>query len=457
MQLVSRVGAVVGVLVVGGVLAPGAVASALPTVSTAPGRPDAGLRCGDTVSRDAVLRADLTCHARGLRVLPGVTLDLGQHTVRIRERTSAAITVDARRGERPRTEIRNGTVSGGVGVVVRGTDDTIDEGRVQRVRIFDVTLDHAALRAANAGVSVVGSTVIESGVRLTGGNLDVVGSTLTGVRTSGEPAASGRPNAWRVSDSSITGTWWTAGDTTVTDSTIIDTSRPRQAPALYRNVTVTGSRLTGPAFRVVASGPRLTLGRSVVDDAGGFTAAHTLRLSHTKVRRSGWLTSDATSGRTVADHARLVGGKGLKGHRVEVAESTFASINRPVSGRVVTVSGSRFARNRGDTVNAYATLRAVDNLFLDNRGDALRTRGGVLLRNDVRRQRGDGIRYTATGASSSAFSSIRLGANQVLDGKGWGMLVTQSEGLDLVADLGRNVARGNGVGQCSPLLVCSDD
>lgn len=409
--------------------------------------------CGATITGYAVLRADLVCGRAGLTLAPGATLDLGQHTLRMRARGVPAVSVIAREGEGQRAEIRNGTVSGGAGVIIRGTDDTEDDGRAQRLRLTQVTLGDSALRVTDAEASLVGSTLIDSAVRVRGGTLDVVRSTLTGVRTTGEPGASGRPNVWRVTNSSITGAWWTAGDTRVVDSRIIDTAPPRSTPADYRNVSVRGSRLTGPSVRVVASGTRLTIADSVVEDAGGFTAAGTVSLTDAIVRDSGRVTSDGATGRTEVLRSRFEGGQGVKGARVEVTNSAFTAIARPVSGRDVEVSDSRFVGNRGDTVTAYASLLATDNVFRDNRSTALRTRGGTLTGNEIRRQRGDGIRYHA---GSTAAAPIRLGANRVLDGNGWGILVTQAPGLDLIADLGGNVAARNRHGQCSAPLVCSD-
>ena len=103
------------------------VAAAVPA-SAAPPHP----ACGDTLTVDTRLRSDLTCDAAGLRLGPGVTLDLGGHTLRgpgsgVGVAVASAGTV----------RVRNGTLAGwGEGVATYAVPDG-DTGPllVDRVRL----------------------------------------------------------------------------------------------------------------------------------------------------------------------------------------------------------------------------------------------------------------------------------------------------------------------------------
>ncbi|GCE77533.1 right-handed parallel beta-helix repeat-containing protein [Cellulomonas biazotea] len=103
------------------------VAVAAPAGAAPPPRP----ACGDTLTVDTRLRADLVCDGAGLRVGPGVTLDLGGHTVR-----GSGAGVGVAVASEGTVRVRNGTLAGwGEGIATYAVPDT-DTGPlvVDRVR-----------------------------------------------------------------------------------------------------------------------------------------------------------------------------------------------------------------------------------------------------------------------------------------------------------------------------------
>lgn len=135
-----------------------AVVMAVPGVAHAAPPP---VECGAVLTVDTVLRHDLTCPGDGLRLEPGVTLDLRGHTVR-GSGTGVGILVSSV-GE---IGIRNGTLTGWATAVstLLIDDDNLDTGplTIDRVRFRDNATGVDASGEAKSGASTKPTTITRS-------------------------------------------------------------------------------------------------------------------------------------------------------------------------------------------------------------------------------------------------------------------------------------------------------
>lgn len=125
-----------------------AVAGAAPAGAA---RPPAPPSCGQTLTVDTRLRADLTCADVGLRLAPGVTLDLGGHTLRGDDSGAGLVVASA-----GTVRVRNGTVAGWGNAVLTSSvpDEETGPLLVDRVRFVDNTT--ALLVTGESGTGLYG-------------------------------------------------------------------------------------------------------------------------------------------------------------------------------------------------------------------------------------------------------------------------------------------------------------
>lgn len=399
----------------------------------------AGATCGGTVTTSTTLTADLTCADRGLRLRPGVVLDLDGHTLRVKG-TGPAIAVVATGGARTTTEVRDGVVRGGGGITITGTDDASDDGRVQRLRVVGVTLDNAALDVVDAVARVEDSTVTRSRVRQDAGSLQVVDSALSGVVTS-DLGDTGFTNSWSVTRSRISGSWWRGGHHRVARSRITDTSTGSAVE--LASLTISRSMLNGPRFPLQVLGDA-SITHTDVTGAGTIATTGSLTVGGSTFRRTAGLAGDRATGTVTVTLSTFLDSTdvALSGALVRVTGSVFRDNEQAISGDSVDASRNTFTDNGGAVTVLGQRIRARDNTLRNNAGDGIRTSAGLLQRNDVRGQQGDAIAYTEP--LDPGWGDVRLGENTVIGNGGWGI---HAPG-DLVHDLGGNVARNNGAGQC---------
>ncbi|GAB3683566.1 right-handed parallel beta-helix repeat-containing protein [Angustibacter aerolatus] len=121
------------------------VATALGTAAPASAR--AGLSCGDTVTSSRTLTRDLTCEGLGLVLAPGVTLDLGGHTVRGNGSGTAVLTSAS-----GTSGVKHGTVRGWATALLAGTGSPPDDGQPPKLVVSGVTvLDNGTGASAEFG------------------------------------------------------------------------------------------------------------------------------------------------------------------------------------------------------------------------------------------------------------------------------------------------------------------
>lgn len=168
-----------------------AAAAAALAVSAAAAAPSAtaavAVHCGDRLTADTVLTADLRCpDGNGLVLAPGVTLDLGGHRLvgpGPRAEVSSAVSNDAVDESGPGVTVRNGTVEGwptGVDVTFGGSEirPHLVEAVAFRRNGTTMALSHGLLRASS--VSVTGGSL---GVSSFLGSVTVNQSFFTGLAT----------------------------------------------------------------------------------------------------------------------------------------------------------------------------------------------------------------------------------------------------------------------------------
>lgn len=438
-----------------------APATAAATGATAPKTPARAPRCGDTITRDTQLKTDLDCRgaAVGLRVRAGVLLDLGGHTITV-QGTRRSIVVTALAGRASTTEITNGSLVGGRGIAMTGTDDAVDDGRVQRLRLSWLETADADLDLVDAAAVIVRSTMIRPELGLDHGRLDVQRSTLTDVDAHALGPDADPANTWNLASSSVSGAWWSSGDTTVSHSTVIDTAEPGARTPAYRNLVIDHGTLQGPVSPITALGGEHTITDSSIDRSGGFVVDDRLTVTRSTFKRTGPLDS-GTTGSTVVVGTDFTAGRGaalVSGHDVQVDRSLFrASVGVAIAGDTVEVTRTRLRGGQGaDTVSAL-TLSASGNSLFRNEGAGLHSRGGAadVSGNTITQQRGDGIVYDAFTDGTPATGDFRVGDNRVTDGLGWGILTAANSDPARIADLGGNIASGNAAGQCSAPIACS--
>lgn len=434
------------------------------TAAPAAASPAAAPACGDTLTRDTSLRRDLVCTAAGvkfaLRLRPGVLLDLGGYTITVTG-TKRAVIVSALGGQGSTTEIRNGSIVGGRGISLTGTDDEADAGRQQRLRVNSVDMRDADLDVTDASARLFQSTMIRPVIRMRHGLLDVVRSALTDVDADAVGGVPDPRNTWNVTNASVSGTWWSSGDTHLANATVIDTSEAGSRTPVYGDLIISkSSNLQGPVYPVTALDGEHTITDSKIDRSGGFVVNDLLTVSGSTLRRIGPLDSGPTGTTVVVDSdfntpnaASLV-----RGQQVQVSNSTVkAAVGVAISGDTVSVTGTVLRGGKGaDTVVARA-LTASGNTLLNNAGTGLRAQGGptTVTGNVITNQGGDGIRFDTFADGTAATGPFQVQNNQVRDGLGWGIRTADGTGSAVVVDLGGNVASGNAAGQCSPPITCS--
>lgn len=236
-------------------------AALIPTAAAA-GPP--AIACDSTLVVDTTLRADLTCPGPGLRLAPGVTLNLRGHTL-----TGSAAHVGIEVDARGANAIVNGTLAGWrLGVRTYNYPDDLPE-------YGTLLVDRVTFRDMNRGID----TSAESGTGRFPKETTISRSTFTGTDI-------GVVHAWfrcnvtvdrtTFADNNV-GIWVGEACGTITNSQFL---RNNEGLRVYTgNVTVNGSRFvdnalgmrTGNVGSIDATGVKITgggVGISLFDDAG---------------------------------------------------------------------------------------------------------------------------------------------------------------------------------------------
>lgn len=241
-------------------LAGAAVLAAAPASAS----PAGGPACGDTLTVDTVLTADLTCTGPGLRLGPGVTLDLRGHTLR-----GPGTGVGVEVASTGAAVVRGGTIAGWeAGVRTYGVEET-DTG--------PLTVDRVRLRDNRTGVDASGESPSGRFAKPT----TVRGSTFTGNGTGAEAAWSGRLVVERSTFADNRDALWVdAGSGTVTDTRFVRNERAvlvAEGVAEVRRTTFLGNGTGVAGFGAIANAvvaDSRFVGSQVAVDAG--TAAITV-------------------------------------------------------------------------------------------------------------------------------------------------------------------------------------
>jgi len=324
----------------------GALAALLAGALTALVAPLAGaetpVSCGSTLTSNTVLGHDLHCSGAGLRLAPGVTLDLGGHRL-TGNGTGTAVTAT----EATTTRVLNGTIRDwDLGVQFESVlPFPTSPLRLDRLRLVDAPLDIAGgdvrlersnlqrsplhlhystlrakatvLRASNTDgelnqITLTDSTVIGGGVGLDENNVvTLVRTSLTGTGYAGSPVHCG-------------------GAVTVRDSTVRGYAQPIYGFADSCPLTVTRSTFLGNTGGAI---------NSVTGEAGSVT----------------------------------------------VTDSTFRNNGVAVTGGGLDVRDSAFRHNAAGVVATDAASSAVrDSIFRDQTGSGISSTGsGLTVKNNL--------------------------------------------------------------------------
>ncbi|MDM7832007.1 right-handed parallel beta-helix repeat-containing protein [Cellulomonas edaphi] len=275
------------------------VLTATSLLVAAPAGAATGPACGDVLTVDSVLRADLECEDDALRLAPGVDLDLGGHTIEATGQFGTAIWV-ASAGD---TQIRRGAVRGfATGVAIYGVDGRPGGSlRIDRVR-FASNIDgvdasgQPGTGAYGKPTTVTRSVFVDNGRTginaVQGRPLTVERSVFTANQTGvfvGDGQAAVTASHFERNDAALALTQ-TRG--TVERSTFVDNPRAvvtrREA-----SLTVTGSTFVGSDVAVDAEAAEAAVSRSrflanatavVVGGAGGSVTDSTFRWNGTTIR-----------------------------------------------------------------------------------------------------------------------------------------------------------------------------
>ncbi|MFC8193319.1 right-handed parallel beta-helix repeat-containing protein [Cellulomonas sp. NPDC057328] len=317
-----------------------AVVLVAPPASAAPPQP----ACGDTLTVDTALRADLTCAAGpGLRLAAGVTLDLRGHTLR-----GPGDGVGVEVASAGAVGVRNGTVTGwGVGLRTYGVEGT---------GTGPLTVDRMRFRDNGDGLDVSATQLGEWAKPTT-----IMRSTITG-----------------SSDTAVEAAW--SVPVTIDRTTLADNRFGLRADG--GDTVVTGSRLLRHEQAIsIYEGSVNVRDTSFDDNATGITAASVAVV-------------------TVADSRFTGSGTAVDGTWafLDVAGSRFTANTTAVviGGYGASVDGSTFRANgTGVTLGTpSATGSVTGNVFRLN-GDGIRLEPGdagiEVGGNDVRRSTGWGI------------------------------------------------------------------
>ena|GEM_PF-1165636 len=227
--------------------------------------------CGDVVTSDLTLTADLECEYVGLRLSPGVTLDLGGHRISVSGPDNSGAGVMG--PESGSATITNGRIrAAGTAVVGLGGELTVThvtaEGGMWGAGITAdrLTVEHSTVTATMYGIQCGGCVIRHS--RVGAAYYTVYGSSVV-ENSVMWASANGMVGHTQISDSIVTGQ-----DTGIHGSaTVVRTRFENVGVGVWATgeVTVVGSTFTGGGDGVlVEAGARATLvGNLFVDNSTG--------------------------------------------------------------------------------------------------------------------------------------------------------------------------------------------
>ncbi len=303
--------------------------------------------CGDTLTVDTVLTSDLTCGAQdGLRMLGGVTLDLGGHTLRGPGRggggpmvTAVAITVDHISSPGAVT-LRNGTIEDWDAALV-STEAWGTEAVVQ----------HMTFRAMDAALTEwLGRYTVESSTfeDVSGAVAPSLGSiTVSRSRFDGPGVAVGG---------------YGNGDVVVSDSVFTGNQYRAAVVCDDERMTLTRSVLTGNAVGLYTTGCDATVDRTTFDTNGVGVHVESIvwQEVRTRVERSTF-TGNTTA--VLAEGATEL----VRNRFVENAAGVRTSPEFTPTEETVTLDRNAFLRN-GDAVYLESPARLHANRVLHSSG-----------------------------------------------------------------------------------------
>ncbi|WP_326558789.1 right-handed parallel beta-helix repeat-containing protein [Micromonospora sp. NBC_01796] len=248
------------------------------TVSATPASAVAAppVRCGDTITRDVTLRADLRCTGDALVIgANGVTVDLNQHVISGPRTSGVGITATQRSGLR----IRNGaiidfawgvtldstrnTVIENVRLLRNGSDSPGDDGGVQAESVSGLRIDDGAIEAVASGTPAVVATnstgIAIRGVRVHGGidlSINTHGSLIADNIFRGGRVTASEANRTVVRDNHLTQSGIRVSESNAVTITGNDlTGGTIQLGIAVEDVTVQRNRLRASEFGLVIDGP----------------------------------------------------------------------------------------------------------------------------------------------------------------------------------------------------------
>lgn len=376
MQGVGRRGRPFAVAVAACALVTGSLGALGPAPAGA--APTAAPACGDTLTADTTLTADLTCAGDALRLAPGVTLDLAGHRVS-GDGSGVGIGIEEA-GAGAETRVVDGTVRGfATGLEHLGT---VPFGDRARLRLDDVALVRAPAHLEMTDVEIEDSTLTRSPVAVWSSDLEAEGSTFT------RSSVGGEMDTLTLRDSTVVAGGWGDDENTdvVIDGSTLDADGYGGRPVTsFRGLTISDSRITGYRHAVFGAGPQVTVTDSVFAGAVGTG-----------------IGLQAVSDRVVVARTRFVGNR-THGMRVLGAETlrVTGSVFRangagltikealPTSTR--TVVHSTFRDNAGNGLTSGAPgVRIGSVTALDNGGYGIRAKDAVDLGGN--RAAGNGVR-----------------------------------------------------------------
>lgn len=326
----------VGALALAGTLLPGVPASAATTV-----------RCGATLTQDTTLKRDLRCSGDGLRLAPGVRLDLDGHRLR-GDGTGTGLRALGSTG----TSVRDGRIEGwGRGIEFEGATPYPD----QKLVLDRITVKDAPVSLTAAVTTVTRSTFLRS-------DLSLYQNLFTADRTTFDRSSTvGELNLVTVRRSTVLGAGVAVDENNrveVIDSTLDGTGAPREAVGCFGSRSITRSTIrdyTTPLYTYDLC-PTVVSGSTFVDNPGGALASP---------EASGG-TFLVVTGSTFRRNAF-----GVEGKAVSVTGSTFDRNGVGVhltNGDGSVIAASAFTRNSGSGVLVDAGRASIGNVRADRNG-----------------------------------------------------------------------------------------
>lgn len=341
-------------------LAAGALVVAGSCLPAAPAAAATAVRCGDTLTRDTVLKRDLTCAGDGLTLSPGVRLDLDGHRLR-GDGTGTGVRALGSNG----AALRDGRIVGwNHGLEFEGETPYPD----QRLTIDKVTFEDAPVSVVAAVTTVNRSSFVRS-------DLAIYENIFTADRTTFDRSSTvGELNTVTIRRSTVRAAGVAVDENNrvaVIDSTLDGTGAPREAVGCFGTRSIVRSTIRDYATPLYTYDicPTLVDGSSFTDNPGGAL------LSPEGGPASVYLVvTDSTFRRNLF---------GVKGSGVSVTSSTFDRNGVGVQltdGDGSVVASSTFTRQTGSGVLVDDGRASVGGVRADrNQGYGIYAPGAVDL------------------------------------------------------------------------------